>query len=76
MIEGKERKISAQMRRNVPEVVVFERKAEERGRDQEGFELCGIMADGEEEWINGRSGLPEGSSLKNYKTKGKISKFS
>jgi hypothetical protein len=45
-------------------------------RNQEGFELCGIMMDSEQEWVNGKSGLPEGSSLKNYRAKGRVSHFS
>lgn len=48
----------------------------EENRDREGFELCGIFTLSQEEWLNGKTGLPEGSSLKNYKQKGKISKFS
>ena len=28
------------------------------------------------EWLNGKTGLPEGSSLKNYKKKGKVSRCS
>lgn len=39
----------------------------EEGRDREGFELCGIFTEKQEEWISGRTGLPEGSSLKNYR---------
>lgn len=76
VVEGKERAISHQFRANKPNIVLVEREeVEEKERDREGFELCGIFACGREEWINGRTGLPEGSSLKNYKSKGKVSAF-
>lgn len=64
VVEGKERRISSQFGHRTPEVVVLEK---EEGRDRQGFELCGIFTEKLEEWTNGRSGLPEGSSLKNYR---------
>lgn len=45
-------------------------------KQKEGFELCGILTNGHAEWLNGKTGLPEGSSLQNYATKGRISLFS
>jgi hypothetical protein len=40
------------------------------------MENCGIIIGDYCEWINGKTGLTEGSSLNNYKKKGKTSLFS
>ena len=76
LIEEKERKISNQFHYREPHIIIMEKKIEKKGRDREGIDLCGIVTEDVEEWINGKSGLPEGSSLKNFKEKGKISQFS
>jgi hypothetical protein len=64
MVDGKERTISSQFYSKIPEIIILEKEA---SRDLEGFELCGIFTDGQDEWLNGRSGLPEGSNIKTYK---------
>ena len=76
VVEGKQRKISGQFRRNRPQLRVLHKENENKDRNQEGFQLCGVFIEGKEEWINGRSGIPEGASLNKINGKGKISQFS
>lgn len=78
VVEGKERRISRQFRLQQPEVRLLIRKGSAKDRaKKEGFELCGLANVFNKcfEWVNGRTGLPEGASIKNY-AKGKTKKIS